>query len=337
MKEYLNILYPICRKMKVLYVEDYDLLREDMEQFLLGLFDTVTTAKDGKEALELYKNAKFDIIITDIEMPVMDGVLLTKHIRLLNPEQLIIVTSAYNESQYLIPLLRMGVENFVTKPIDTEQFITVLLKTSLVFEKNRAREEKIVLLEEKSLRFEHIVQTLREIIYENSAGDDEKIADIKTLLHKITQLETYNPVLQMSEEDERLYKQLNAVLESLDTVINQMNSSEVVESIADITQRYEELSSIMSNSSDLDGLSRAIVRLLDTLGDISKRNDTDLKQEQSMLCAINNNIQSVVKRHFIYGDKKEVETITGIIFEDLELLENLRDYKLDKEDSLIRV
>lgn len=119
----------------VLYVEDEDLIREHTVDIFNTFFNSVEEASDGLEGLEKYKenenqNGKFfDLVVTDIMMPNMDGLTMIKEIMKLNPEQHIIVTSAHNESNLLIDLIQQGITNFIMKPFVTNQLLNILYKT----------------------------------------------------------------------------------------------------------------------------------------------------------------------------------------------------------------
>lgn len=111
---------------KVLYVEDDEIIRQQTNDFLSRFFQNITLAENGKEGLDKYQNGSYDIIITDINMPVMNGIEMIEAIRDENPEQIILVTSAYNDSDNLIKLINLGIMRFVLKPFNNKQFIIML-------------------------------------------------------------------------------------------------------------------------------------------------------------------------------------------------------------------
>ncbi|WP_373034565.1 response regulator [Sulfurimonas sp.] len=115
---------------KVLYVEDDDNIREEIRDFLGRFFPSIDLAGNGEEGLELYKNGNYDIVISDINMPKMNGIEMIHAIKEINEEQKIIVTSAYNEPKYLVELIDSGVDKFVLKPFNNKQFLLVLYKIS---------------------------------------------------------------------------------------------------------------------------------------------------------------------------------------------------------------
>jgi len=129
-------LYEKTKTLSVLLVEDFEPLRREMLEVLEDLFQTVIAASDGKEALALYQDAfdtnptTIDLVISDIQMPNMDGVTLTQNIRELNAEQSIIILSAHTDSKYLIELINMGISKFLTKPIQQDELFDILYRES---------------------------------------------------------------------------------------------------------------------------------------------------------------------------------------------------------------
>jgi len=124
------------KKLSVLYVEDDVDLLEETTGFLEDLFYRVDTAKNGLIAFNKYNEYKdreskfYDIIITDINMPVMDGMDLIRDIHSINKIQPVIVVSAYSEATKLIQMIQSGVSNFLLKPINPEELMTMLYKMS---------------------------------------------------------------------------------------------------------------------------------------------------------------------------------------------------------------
>jgi len=116
------------KNLNVLYVEDDISLREEVSIFLSDIFESVDLATNGQEGLEKLALKPYNIVITDIRMPVMDGIEMIEKIKVLYPEQPILVTSAHNEIEYLVQLIHLGVDNFITKPLQSEQVFKVLHK-----------------------------------------------------------------------------------------------------------------------------------------------------------------------------------------------------------------
>ncbi len=128
--------YNLTKDFTILYVEDDISFLKETKRVFTELFYKVDTASNGEEGLVKYKeylNTKkipYDLVITDICMPFMNGIELTKEIYKINKNQQIIVISAYDESKYLLELLNMGIEQFLVKPINLDILLSVLLNSS---------------------------------------------------------------------------------------------------------------------------------------------------------------------------------------------------------------
>ena len=126
-------LYGFTKNLTVLLVEDHDSLRKEMAEVLEDLVQTVTCASDGEEALSLYmdaqkENREYDIVISDIQMPRINGVVLAKKIRQINETQIIYILSAYTDKEYLLELININIAKFITKPIDYNVLFSLLCK-----------------------------------------------------------------------------------------------------------------------------------------------------------------------------------------------------------------
>lgn len=122
----------ITKHLTVLLAEDDKELSNKLKSLLDDLFLSVTTVSNGKEAIDEYinyynKNCKYyDIVISDINMPLINGVDLSKQIIKLNNEQLFVVLSGVQDSSNLIELINIGVSYFIQKPFMYNNFIDVL-------------------------------------------------------------------------------------------------------------------------------------------------------------------------------------------------------------------
>lgn len=131
------------RDIRVLYVEDNDLVRESMRELIAAYGMEVTTASNGMEALERYEeslqegNVPYDIVATDIRMPKMGGIELIEKIRALNERQLIVVLSAHNESDELFRLIELEVSHFLPKPIVIDEFEMVMGRVISIIDQRR--------------------------------------------------------------------------------------------------------------------------------------------------------------------------------------------------------
>ncbi len=129
-------LYHYSQDLEILFVEDDDELRSQMEGMFSELFKRVDTAENGKAGLLQYtkwredKNKPYDLVITDINMPEMNGIDMIHAIYKSDPMQPVIVVSAHNESDYLMELLYIGINSFLIKPVKHQELITTLYKAT---------------------------------------------------------------------------------------------------------------------------------------------------------------------------------------------------------------
>jgi putative nucleotidyltransferase with HDIG domain len=112
--------------MVVLYVEDDPDISEVFERHLNRLVGEVYLAQNGQEALEIYKRYPIDIILTDIKMPVMNGLELAQAVREDNIEIPIVIISAYSEVEYLRQAFEVGISHYMNKPVDSFNLQRVL-------------------------------------------------------------------------------------------------------------------------------------------------------------------------------------------------------------------
>jgi len=115
--------------MSILVVEDDDFVRRGFVDYLSMLCENILEATNGKEAIEIYKQKEPCIIITDIMMPIVDGLQMAKEIRSLSDEVQIIVFTAFSENELLVKAIESGVNHYLFKPLSTELFLSVLNKS----------------------------------------------------------------------------------------------------------------------------------------------------------------------------------------------------------------
>jgi len=130
----LTDLVSLTSPLRILYAEDDIVLRENTVALLRDLFHEIDEASDGIEAFNYYKERPnhYDIVITDLNMPQMNGMDLIRNIQLINPTQPIIVVSAHNETEYFLEIIRSNISGYLLKPIDFDQLIETLYKVALL-------------------------------------------------------------------------------------------------------------------------------------------------------------------------------------------------------------
>lgn len=128
----------------IMLVEDEVLLRQSLARHIDALeagYKVVCQVPDGQAAMESLKNEDIHLIITDIRMPVMDGLALARNVHERYPHILTIVLSGYADFEYAQEALRQGVFDYLLKPVSREKLESALGKASLVLEKHFQLEE----------------------------------------------------------------------------------------------------------------------------------------------------------------------------------------------------
>lgn len=124
--------------LNLLYVEDNKEARESSLTIFELFFDNIIVAVDGEDGLNKFRENSIDLIITDINMPKMNGLEMIGKIREINKDMLILVLSAYTESGFFMDSIKLGVEGYILKPIEEEQFLTLLSK---IIQKAKLKQE----------------------------------------------------------------------------------------------------------------------------------------------------------------------------------------------------
>lgn len=117
-----------AKNLSVIIVEDDKALNEELVNVAELFFKRVFFAYNGVEALAIYKNNSIDIVITDITMPKMDGVVLSKNLKQINPNQDIVIISAHRDIEYLVKLVDIGIKQLIYKPFDHQELLYRLLR-----------------------------------------------------------------------------------------------------------------------------------------------------------------------------------------------------------------
>ncbi len=114
------------KKMVVLYVEDEDSIRESLSLLIQRHVKTIHLAKDGLEGLELFKEVNPDIVITDIQMPKLNGLEMTRKIKEISKDVKILVTTAFGDSEYLLAAIELEINGYIIKPLDRNKLFSLL-------------------------------------------------------------------------------------------------------------------------------------------------------------------------------------------------------------------
>jgi PAS domain S-box-containing protein len=134
----------VLKTITVLYVEDDYLIREQTKAMFQNLFKETIVASDGREGLEAYKanKDKIDVVVSDINMPNMDGLEMSEEIHKLDPQVPIVITTAFTDENYLLKSLELDVSKYVTKPLKVKELAIAITEVVAKY-KNLLNTQKI--------------------------------------------------------------------------------------------------------------------------------------------------------------------------------------------------
>lgn len=113
------------KQLRVLYVEDEETIRDSFANLLRRRVKELVTASNGEEGFRVFQEKKPDVVITDIRMPVMNGLEMAHKIREVSRTP-IIITTGHNDEEYLLEAIDVGVDKYVKKPVDFRHIETAL-------------------------------------------------------------------------------------------------------------------------------------------------------------------------------------------------------------------
>ena len=135
----------LYKNIKILYIEDDEIARENGLEYLEDFFENIYEASDAIIALQLYEKHKPDIIITDIQMPKLNGLEFVKRIRQKDKKTQIIIITAFSDKDYLLKAIELGLVKYLVKPVREKEFEEALFLCINALERN---ESNIVKLDE---------------------------------------------------------------------------------------------------------------------------------------------------------------------------------------------
>lgn len=136
MKDF-KTLFQLTKDLKLLYAEDNRYQRESAKEMFENFFLQVSVAQDGQEALEMFEKEPFDLLITDLSMPRMDGFELIESIKETAPTLPVIVFSAWDDPSYINRCIKLNIDAYMNKPLKADNLIDAIYKVSLQMKDTR--------------------------------------------------------------------------------------------------------------------------------------------------------------------------------------------------------
>jgi two-component system, cell cycle response regulator len=170
MKYDFDMVYNHSKDLHVLYAEDNEKIRESTGKILQKYFSTLDVAVDGLDAMEKYKKYHadtmqyYDLVITDINMPRMNGIELCDAIFDINDDQALIIISAYDSAMYLFELIDLGISSFIFKPIRLKKLNRTLYRVCKKIQMHKEELEHQQIQENERQFFQSVVDLQDNLI-----------------------------------------------------------------------------------------------------------------------------------------------------------------------------
>ena len=130
---------------KILVVDDEQSLREVLSIMLKRAGYAVTIAMDGEDAVELLQKEIFDLVITDLRMPKVDGMEVLKAVKSASPETVVLIITAFASADSAVEAMKQGAYDYLTKPFQVDE-VQLIIRNAL--EKRRLTTENMILKRE---------------------------------------------------------------------------------------------------------------------------------------------------------------------------------------------
>ncbi len=127
-------------RLKVLIVDDEKYIRDLLADLVRTYAHESDTAEDGEEALKKLSNQRFDVLVTDIKMPRMDGFTLLKNTKQIHPDTAVVVMTGYFQDYSVREALSLGAEEYISKPFQSEEIMMVIKRAHW---RNQARRVRV--------------------------------------------------------------------------------------------------------------------------------------------------------------------------------------------------
>lgn len=335
-------LVEFSKLLNVLYVEDDIQIRENYSKVFKEFFEHVDVAENGQIGLEKYKNFSYDLVITDINMPVMNGLEMIQHILDIDLEQSIIVTSAHDESSYLLELIDLGIEKFLIKPIDFTRLILVLTRSckricelrelrdyqNHIEEENLSNAELLKILKKKNIELEKSLHLLRReenvtitlvegIEKEKHFSEDE----LEFLSPHVDTLSAKDFVETYAGDMDTLNDHLEAIEETLELLIHQKLLEPTPQSRESISSAFYAYGTQLSELYKFANLSEALQNFGRVIGQVEDLNM--LKDMKAFLFGIADSLQKFRQEVLVLQSAKDIHFLDNSIISDCMQTESM--------------
>ncbi|MDY0328386.1 MAG: response regulator [Arcobacteraceae bacterium] len=193
-------------KLNILIVDDEEEIRFLLNRFLQKYSKKIFVASNGHQALKIYKENDIDIIITDIRMPIINGIELLKEIKKINSEQTVVLFSGSNDYDFLLEAINNGADKFFIKPLNFESMLSSLeaIAKKIIAQKENIEYRNILSQDVYKLTKE-LNDLNKQIVYMLGSVAESRTIETATHLKRVT---SYSKILakytDLNDEDIKL-------------------------------------------------------------------------------------------------------------------------------------
>jgi len=216
----------ILKELSILYVEDEDDIREMLRDVLKKDFKRFVIAKNGKEGLEKFQENGFDIVITDIEMPIMDGMSLAKEIKKISKCVPVILLTAHSQKERLFLAIDIGVNKYLVKPFTPDKLLDEICRVA----KEYLQKDKILRLND-NLYFDQIRRELLSRDKKAISLTKKELEFLELLIKNRNRVVTTKEISNIIWKDEAFTE---AALRALVKRVRQKTSKELIKNFPGI-------------------------------------------------------------------------------------------------------
>lgn len=324
----------IAYDMKLLLVEDDSDMRLQLTTFLGRFFGSIHTAENGIEALKLYNEHSYDLVLTDLTMPLMDGMELAQRIRARNSEQNILILSGESESGKLITLINLGIDGFLPKPVELGHVLMQLNKSAQAIYNHKMLDYFSTTLEETNQELRKSNAELQKALEEikrlkasepspqqqhggRKLNEDEKLM-LYTRSEKMSAAEFHSVhpfELDKTNEDlELLEDNFNVLLVNAERNINQETLSTLSRIVHDYAKELEMIPQFSALSYGIQQLANTF----DSVEDVSK-----IPSIMPMLTSLFDNLEQWRRGIFFYRNVEDIHYMDNSLISDALSLQGM--------------
>ncbi|MCV6609059.1 MAG: response regulator, partial [Campylobacterales bacterium] len=315
--------------LKILVIDDDPFMHEVIQELVGDAFATIDHANDGAEALEIFKKNrdKYDFIMTDIQMPNMNGVEFVGKVRALDDEIPLIVASAHDDANYLIELINYGVDYFFSKPIGMSTIPDLIKVCANVVNVKVIREYQIMLeesqaeLERQNQELQAALKKLSEVENKNTllveaVKDNKQYSEdeIVYLKEKSNTMDAEEFHAHYPTDLESKNTNMENIEEKLDITISKILTNPSVDTFQSIGYLFNTYADNILLISEFSNIGVAIQKMAETFYEIESLDNPALVEE--ILYSISRNIEKWRISIFVAKDADDIHYLDNSLIGD---------------------